>query len=152
MKMDEYLKYIILLEKALAEYYEKLKKEDDLQRISTSLEFMETHSSMHAERVEGLAEELERPMLDNNFVLNVQNNITKKVTNILKVERDLPVILETLADSEEEVGKMYEKISWHMLKLSDYYKELSGRISELAKEEMDHRDILLKDRDALKKH
>ncbi len=152
MKKDEYLKYIILLEKAVAGFYEILKKEEDLQRINTSLEFMETHSNEHAERIEELADKAIRPELDSNFILNVQNNITEKVREKLMQERDIPVILEILADCEESVGEMYEKISSHMIKLSDYYKNLAGTIKILADEEYNHRDILLKDRDVLIKH
>ena len=81
----------------------------------------------------------------------MQNTITKTVKKEIENERDLTIILKTLADSEEDIGKLYQKISDHMMHLSRYYKELAGEIEKIADEEYDHRDLLLKDREYLTK-
>ncbi len=146
---EQFLDYLILLEKTIAGFYENLKEEPDYSRIKPVLEFMETHSAEHAERIEELRDEFGRPVIDDNLILNVQNNITKSLKGEIKEERDLKAILKKLADSEEAVGDMYRRISEHMLKLSDYYKGLSAKIIKIAEEENDHRDILLRDRDQL---
>ena len=143
---SEYLDYLILLEKSIASFYENIKDESDFGRIRAVLEFMETHSAEHAERIEELREEHSRPVIDDNLILNVQNNITKNLKAEIKDERDLILILKKLADSEEAVGDMYKRFSQYLLKLSDYYKVISAEIIKIADEEYNHRDILLNDR------
>ena len=132
---SEFLDYLILLEKTIATFYEYMKDESDFGRIRSVLEFMETHSAEHAGRIEELKEEMDRPDIDDNLILNMQNKITKNLKNYIKKEKDLILILKKLADSEEAVGDMYKKLSEFLLKLSDYYKVLSAEIIKIAGEE-----------------
>lgn len=148
---SKYIEYLILLEKTLAAFYENLKQEDEFASIRPVLEFMETHSAEHAERIEEMHEKNPRPAIDDNLILNVQNNISKKVKEYIKYERDRIKVLETLAKSEEEIGDMYKRFAEYLIKLSDWYKLISGEVLKLTDEEYNHRDILLNDRDQLKK-
>jgi hypothetical protein len=146
---EEFLDYLVLIEKTLASFYEQIKDQSDFSRIRAVLEFMETHSAEHAERIEELKAEHARPEIDDNLILNVHNNISKNVKKEIKDERDLSIILKKLADSEEAIGDMYKRISQHLLKLSDHYKIISSEITRIADDEYNHRDILLNDREQL---
>ena len=65
---------------------------------------------------------------------------------LLRHEKDILRILEILAESEESVGKLYQSFSSLLKKLSDHYLSVAEEIENIAKQEFDHRDLLLKDR------
>ena len=148
---DQYLEYVIFLEKTLADYYERIKDQPQFERIKTVLEFMETHSRTHGEQIEDADREKKPPSFSKELILNYHNNVVKNVLEKLTDEKDLAVVLETLAHSEEALGKLYLKIVDHLNELGDYYKDLAGDVKRIAGEENDHRDLLMKDREQILK-
>ncbi len=148
---DEYLSYIVLLEKTLVSFYEETKRKMEYEKIKTVLEFMETHSAAHAETVAELKEKMPRPDFDKDFMFTFQNNLNDEVLKDLKDSRDLVSILQTLADAEESIGHLYKNIADHLRLLATHYTNIAKVVDQLALEEYEHRDILLKDKENLSK-
>ncbi len=148
---NDYLDFIIFLERTLASFYEHKKNEPQYDRIKPLLEFMETHSSEHAEKIKELKITHNRPVLDENIIVNYHNNLTQEVFSRIIKEKNLATVLKDLADSEEELGRLYKKIAQYLIDLSEHYKYVAGVISTIGDEEYNHRDILLRDRDMLMK-
>lgn len=146
---EEYLDYAVLLEKAIAGFYEQLKNQDKLGRIKQVLEFMETHSMEHAERLEEVSQSLSKPSLGDNAVLDYQNFVTRKVYEQVDQEHDLLKILSVLANSEEKLGDLYNTISDVMGQLSQHYINVAEKFKEIARDEYRHRDLLLADKKRL---
>lgn len=147
---DEFLDYIIFLENTLAAFYKKIKVMEEYERAEDILELMETHSVLHAQLVENLRDENPRPEIKDYFPIDYQNTIVHKVAERIKNEGDLPEVIKILAESEESVGVHYGKLSDYLRKLSAHYLALSEKIDDLSGDEMNHRDLLLKDLEKLK--
>ncbi len=148
---EEFLNYIILLEKTLASFYDNKLKQEKYQRISSVLEFMSTHSFAHADKIKGELENNKKPEFSKDILLNFQNTLTNDIFTEIDSERDLAKVLKIFADSEEALGALYNKIVEYMEKLSKHYKESADLIRSIALEEMDHRDLLLKDKERVEK-
>jgi hypothetical protein len=148
---NEYLDFIIFLENTLASFYANLKNDTTYERIKTLLEFMETHSFEHAKIIKETKVDLKEPELNENLILDHHNNLTKKVLSKITAEKNLPLILQELAATEESIGNLYKKISSRLNELSEYYKKIAGVIGKIGDDEYDHRDLLLRDRDRLSK-
>lgn len=146
---EEYLEYAVLLEKAIAGFYEQLKKQDKLGRIKQVLEFMETHSMEHAERLSEASRSLSKPALGDSMIMDYQNFVTRKVYEQVDQEHDLLKILQALADSEEKLGDLYNTISDVMGQLSSHYTHVAEKFREIARDEYRHRDLLLADKKRL---
>jgi hypothetical protein len=148
---DEILNYIILLENTVATFYQRLKNIPEYKKINPILEFMETHSSEHADFINQIKNNYERPSMNGKIIVEYQNNISRKVLKKIINESNHTEILKILADSEESIGILYDKITDFLLQSSEYFKNLSDAVKKIAKEEYDHRDILLRDRENLLK-
>jgi hypothetical protein len=148
---DEYLQYIVLLERSLADFYGKFKNEDHLQRIKSTLEFMETHSMGHAERINETIEKMDKPALGSERILNYQNSITGELAADIRDNKDPVYVLKKLAGAEEKLGDLYKNMAAVMLELSDYYRKAAAEVSVIADEEYGHRDILLRDMAAIER-
>jgi len=140
---DEFFEFAILLERALASFYEKIQKEEGLERIKSTLEFQATHSHEHAKRIAETANTIEKPQLGEKVILDYQNNLTKNLLLKISSENDINKVIETLADSEEKLGDLYKKIAQKMRDLSVYYETIAGEIDKIGEEEYQHRDLLL---------
>ncbi|MBN2080397.1 MAG: hypothetical protein JW838_15610 [Spirochaetes bacterium] len=147
---DEYLNYIVLLENTLGSYYQKIKNLPRLEGARSVLEFMESHSFEHAELIKETAEKHKKPAIRETMITDFQNNLVEKVFKEISDEKDILRVLETLADSEESLGKLYRSIADLMIRIGDHYREIAAEIAAVADQEFNHRDLLLKDRDRLK--
>ncbi len=74
---DEFFEFAILLERALASFYEKIMKEERLERVKSTLEFQATHSHEHAKRIAETAQSHKKPQLGEKVILDYQNNLTR---------------------------------------------------------------------------
>jgi demethoxyubiquinone hydroxylase (CLK1/Coq7/Cat5 family) len=146
---DQYLEYIVLLEKTLASFYGKIKNKESLGAIKTVLEFMESHSDGHALSIEESSSKVDCPALNPNDILNYQNSITSEASDFLEEEKDLLKILNKLSDTEEALGDFYKTIAGKMNELSAHYSKVSKIIDQLSEDEYNHRDILLRDKERL---
>ncbi len=146
---SEFLDFIVFLEKTIASFYEQMQKDSAFERIKTVLDFMETHSREHGEKIDQLNRTMERPELSKELIIDYQNNLAKEVKNEISQQKDLPGVLKTLADSEEELALLYKRISGLMSEIAEYYQKLSREIDVLAHDEYQHRDILLNDRERI---
>jgi len=149
---DQYLEYIVLLEKTLASFYEKIKKKESLSAIRTVLEFMETHSEGHALSIEENLNKLDCPSLSPNDIFNYQNNLTSEASEYLNEEKDLAAILDKLSQTENDLGDFYKDIAVKLDELSVHYSNVAKFINKLSEDEYNHRDILLNDKERLLKH
>ena len=140
---DEFFDFAILLERTLASFYEKILKEERLERIRSTLDFQATHSHEHAKRIAETAKTHEKPQLGEKIILDYQNDLTKDLFEKIAREGDINKIIETLADSEEKLGDLYKKIAEKMRDLSAYYETIAGEIDKIGEEEYQHRDLLL---------
>jgi len=148
---DQYLKYIELLEHAVASFYAHTKQNQYMEKIRSVLEFMETHSEAHAEIIASAVTENPIPVLDPKQVSNFQNSVLKDAEQLIKNERDVIIILDKLAYSEEALGDFYKSIAGSLKELSLHYLKVSEIISQIADDEYNHRDILLNDKERLKR-
>jgi hypothetical protein len=146
---DEIMNYIVFLENTVASFYERIKGFDELSLLFPVLEFMETHSSGHADFIKETIDKYSRPYMDDRLIVDYQNEITRKVLKKIEQENDKTEVLQILANAEESIGKLYNNIADHLTKTSEYYKNLSDAVKKIADEEFDHRDILLRDRTKL---
>ena len=146
---NEYLDFIVFLENTLASFYANLKKDTSYERIKTLLDFMETHSFEHAEKIKETKAAYITPELSENEILTYHNDLTKKVTAILASGKNLIAVLEELATSEESLGNLYKKIASVLIDISEHYKKVARVINKIGDDEYDHRDLLLKDRNRL---
>jgi len=149
---NKFLDLMIFLENTLASFYAKIKKLSRLKAAKSVLEFMEYHSYAHAQIIEQTKEKFKNPVISEKAIVDFQKNITENVFKQVSNEEDIIKVLKTLADSEESIGKMYISIVKHLRNLSQYYSDIANEIEAISKEEMRHRDLLLRDRDNLLKH
>ena len=143
---NEYINFIVFLENTLATYYQKIKNLARLEPARSVLEFMEVHSFEHAKIIEEARGKYPKPMVRESLITDFQNNLLNTVFKKISDEKDILRILEILAESEESVGKLYQSFSSLLKKLSDHYLSVAEEIENIAKQEFDHRDLLLKDR------
>ncbi len=146
---SEFLDFIAFLEKTIASFYEQMTRDTEFERIKSVLEFMETHSLEHAEKIEELNRSIERPELSRELIIDYQNNLTQNVKKEVSRNKNIPEVLKTLADSEEALALLYKKVGTLMNDIADYYKRIASEIQVLAEDEYQHRDLLLKDRDRM---
>jgi len=143
---NKHLNLIVNLENTLGNFYLKIKNLARLAGAREVLEFMEVHSFEHANIIGQLNTNLQQPVLHESAVINFQHNLTKSVFNKVTNEKDILSLLNVLAESEESVGKLYMGISGIFIKISNYYRAIAAEIENIAKEEFNHRDLLLKDK------
>ncbi len=143
---EKSLNLIVLLENNLANFYSKIKNLPRVTGAREVLEFMEVHSFEHANIIDQLKINLPKPALSESAISSFQNNLTKTLFGRIMNEEDILSLLQLLADSEESVGKLYMGVSGVFMKLAEYYRALASQIETIAKDEYNHRDLLLKDR------
>ncbi|MBN2160699.1 MAG: hypothetical protein JW807_15020 [Spirochaetes bacterium] len=148
---NEYMNFIIFLEKTLATYYQKIKNLPRLEGTRNVLEFMEVHSFEHAEIMEEANKKLVKPAVRDSIITDFQNNLLNTVFKKISDEKDILTVLQILANSEESIGKLYQSISGLLNKIAEHYHAVAAEIEKIALQEYDHRDLLLKDRDRLAK-
>jgi len=148
---NEYINFIVFLENTLATYYQKIKNLARLEPARSVLEFMEIHSFEHAQIIENVRGKYPKPVVRESLITDFQNNLLNTVFKKISDEKDILSVLEILASSEESVGKLYQSFAILLKKLSDHYMSVAEEIEKIAKQEFDHRDLLLKDRDRLSK-
>lgn len=142
---EEILMNIVFLENTLASFYENIKKEPELDRARNLLEFMETHSSAHADRIMDMADEHPRPEIRETKVIDYHNDLTRSLRQRIASEPDMSKVLAILADTEESLGTLYDTLASSIESLSNHYRDIAAVVRQLAHEEYDHRDLLLKD-------
>jgi hypothetical protein len=148
---NEYINFIIFLENTLATFYQKIKNLARLEGARNVLEFMEVHSFEHAKIIEGIKEKFPKPVMRESMITEFQNNLLDKVFKKISEEKDILKALELLADSEESLGKLYDSMARLLKKMADHNLMIAEKIEEIARQEYNHRDLLLKDRDRLAK-
>jgi hypothetical protein len=146
---NEYLNFIVFLENTLATYYQKIKLLPRLDGARAVLEFMEQHSFEHAAIIEKAMKKYPKPAVRENIITDFQNNLLNKTFKKISSENDILKVLEDLAGAEESLGKLYESLGGLMNKISEHYAAVAKEINGIAKQEYNHRDLLLKDRERL---
>jgi hypothetical protein len=146
---NEYINFIIFLENTLATFYQKIKNLARLEGARNVLEFMEVHSFEHAKIIEEIKDKFPKPVMRESMITDFQNNLLDKVFKKISGEKDILNALELLADSEESLGKLYDSMARLLKKMADHNLMIAEKIEEIAKQEYNHRDLLLRDRDRL---
>ncbi len=148
---NEYINFIIFLENTMATYYQKIKNLARLEGARAVLEFMEVHSFEHAAIIEETRDRFPKPAVRESIIADFQNNLLNTVLKKISEEKDILAVLQTLAESEESMGKLYQSMSSLLKKTADHYVSVAEQIESIARQEFDHRDLLLKDRERLSK-
>jgi hypothetical protein len=143
---NEYLNFIVFLENTMATYYQKIKNLPRLEGARAVLEFMEQHSFEHAAVIEKTKKDYPKPAVRESLIADFQNNLLNKVYKQITDERDILKVLESLAASEESVGKLYQSLAGLLAKTAEHYTAVAARINEIAEQEFHHRDLLIQDR------
>ena len=131
--------------------YQKIKNLARLEGAREVLEFMEVHSFEHAAVIEEFKQKFPKPVMREHLIADFQNNLVDTVFKKISEEKDILKALELLADSEESIGKLYESMARLLKKMADYNIMIAEKIEDIARQEYNHRDLLLKDRDRLAK-
>lgn len=140
---EEILNYIILLEKALADFYGGLQREDHMEKVKATLAFQETHSREHAKKITELKETHPIPTLENSLLLDYHNSLIDEIRETIQNENNLKKILQVLAQSEEKIGDAYKKLAASMRERAAFYQAIAEEIDAIGDEEYQHRDLLL---------
>ncbi len=141
---------IITLENSFATFYGRIKNLARLKEGKAILEVMEMHSYAHAITIEERKKQTKRPKISHMNIIKFQEELNNAVFDQVLKEKDLKIILEKLANAEESLGMLYKSIFNHLMKLSDFYKELAGEIDTISNDEYNHRNMLLNDAKRLK--
>lgn len=139
------LKVFVKLEKDLAAFYKKLKNISSIREIIKTYEKMEQQSSHHAERIMRDYKAFRIHDIDIAPLIVLHNHVKRNLMEEIKNESNILYILQKLADSEEQLGKIYKSIAIHYKKNAEKYLKLSEAIDQIGDEEYYHRDAILKD-------
>ena len=132
------------LEIHIARLYEKMKVLSRFIKFKETFQMMQTVSNNHSLRMKELYNKYIITTFDKNKVIKIHDKIKNKLYDSVVTEMDEKKILLRMADSEEEVGKLYLAISLYYKKQSEFYDNMSKDIDSISKEEYEHRDALLK--------
>lgn len=132
------------LERDIVDFYKKVLNVNRFSELKDIFENMEFVSDNHEKSVNEMASRLKQPSFNRQLVFKMQEQIKTNLWNEIMSENDKNVVLEKVAKGEESIGKLYEAISSYYLNVSNYYKEISDHISNMAQEEYQHRDAILK--------
>jgi rubrerythrin len=139
----EVLDLIIQVEEDLAAFYNKVKGISRLDSAKGVFQYMVEESFKHARSIESLKNKFEKPGIQTTLVLDITHKIREKLfTNIIQ-EKNYNKAIDQMAQTEENIGKLYANIAAFYLKLSSYYQKVSESINHISEEEMEHRDKLL---------
>ena len=146
---NEYINFIVFLENTLATFYQRIKNLARLEGARAVLEFMEVHSFEHAKIIEETRERYPKPAVRESMISDFQNNLLNNVLKKISDEKDILSVLKVLADAEDSIGNLYLSMSSLLKKIAGHYVGVANQIEEIAKQEFDHRDLLLKDRERI---
>lgn len=144
---EEFFDFAILLEKTLASFYEKIMKDERLERIKSVLEFQSAHSVEHAKKLTETEKNYKKPQLGESLILDYQNKLTGSIFDKIIRETDIGKIIEILADSEEKLGDLYKQMAATMRDISSYYGDIADEIEQIGEDEYRHRDLLLMEKE-----
>ena len=105
---------------------------------------METVSFNHSQLIREAGEKVSIPSFDKNAILIMHKKMRDKLWNDIMKDEDENSILKKMAVSEESVGKLYLAISTYYQNLSEAYKNVSTEIQQIAQEEFEHRERIIK--------
>lgn len=148
---NEYINFIVFLENTMASFYQKIKNLARLEGARAVLEFMEVHSFEHAKIIEETRDKFPKPAVRESLIADYQNNLLNTVLKKISDEKDVLAVLQTLAGAEESMGQLYQSMSSLLKKIAGHYVSVAEQIDIIAKQEFDHRDLLIKDRERLSK-
>lgn len=148
---NEYINFIVFLENTMATFYQRIKNLARLEGARAVLEFMEVHSFEHAKIIEETRERYPKPVMRESLISDFQNNLLNTVFKRITDENDILAVLTILAESEESMGNLYTSMSSLLKKIAGHYVNIAEQIEMIAKDEFNHRDLLLKDRERLTK-
>ena len=148
---SEYINFIVFLENTMATFYQKIKNLARLEGARAVLEFMEVHSFEHAKIIEETRDRFPKPAVKESMIVDFQNNLLNTVLNKISDEKDILKVLTILSDSEESMGKLYQSMAGLLKKLADHYVNVAEQIERIAREEFDHRDLLIRDKQRIEK-
>ena len=86
---DELLDLIKFLENDLSAFYSSIKNLHRTKIATDVLEYMEMHSSAHAEVIEKTKNKYEQPKFKKELIKNFQENLKKSIHKQIMDERDL---------------------------------------------------------------
>jgi len=144
------LNVIIQLEDNLANFYSRLKVLARLKDVKPVLEFMETHSSAHAETIRNVQGKFKIPEFDHHKAIDLNEKIKNSVYAQVIHEMDISKSMDILADSEESIGEVYKTIAKYYEKVAEIYGHISSYIDKIGSEEFNHRDLLLQEKERLR--
>lgn len=132
------------LELNIVELYSKAKTLSRLRPFVETFQLMETVSFNHSQKIKETGEKVSITAFDKNTILVMHRKMRDKLWDDIIKDENENSILKKMATSEESVGKLYLAISSYYQKLSDAYKNVVIEINQIAQEEFEHRDALLK--------
>ncbi len=137
------LKLFVKLERDLAVFYGKLKSISMLREFVETFEIMENQCSQHSKTILEDYKNFHIPDLNVESLIVLHNNVKEKLLDEIKHESNMIYVMKKLAESEEQVGKIYKGIAVHYRKNAEKYKALAEAIDEIGNEEFRHRDHIL---------
>lgn len=133
-----------MLEKDLAKFYEKLRNVTQFQGFVDVFDAMAKHSNAHSKAISSKCQDIKIPELNIESIYKVHNKIKKSLFDQVTSEQDLDKGLTLLANSEEIIGQLYSSIAENYVKTANAYQKAADQLKQLAKDELRHRDFILK--------
>ena len=144
MNPQELINIVVALEQDLADFYERIEKEDQFRKIGDVLKYMHKHSAIHAELIRNHLPEAGVPKLNIEPLQTLHTRIKSALFQQLMDTDDLTRACEQLAQAEALIAQAYTVIAAHCQKVAGVYEKLGHKFKSLADDEMQHHDQLLK--------
>jgi hypothetical protein len=135
---------IKMLEKDLAKFYEKLRNVTQFQEFVEVFDTMAKHSNAHSQAISSRYQSIKLPELNLESIYKLHNQIKKSLFDQVTSEQNRQKALILLANSEEIIGQLYSSIAENYVKTANAYQTAADQLKQLAKDELRHRDFILK--------
>ncbi len=145
MEMSIY-EFLAGLEEDLVNFYKQLGISSRLPESNELIKKMIQQSTSHGDHILSLKPKHTKPQLNKEFFIDIHNNIKNSLFKEIQKTDDPKVIIEKLAKSEEQIGKLYKILSDHYIELSEHYRRVAEEILGFSEEENMHRDMVLSEK------
>jgi hypothetical protein len=140
------LDFIASLEQDLTKFYERLKTITLLQGGAGLFSYMAAESERHSRVIDKASHKYHKPEVNQKFLREIHEKIKNALFDELSAAQSVPESYDKLAKTEEQLGKLYSTIADYCKNMATYYTCIADEITEISKEELTHRDMILENK------
>jgi hypothetical protein len=139
----EMLDLFIQIEDDYAELYYKLGKISRLREAEEAFKYLTEESFLHSRSIMGSKTKFSKPLFNNALIMEIAGKIRDALFLSISKETDFNKAIDELANTEENLGKIYKSIAAYLVNLGNYYHNLASTVEQIGGDEYQHRDKLL---------